>query len=85
MCNIYKQVVTAPKTSNTSSGSNSVRPVSGPLPPLQENSILRNEDLQTDDSLNRSQLNSSNTFTLTAESLLATLNTRQTPYHTKEG
>ena len=86
---LYVQYIQAggdsPKTSNTSSGSNSVRPVSGPLPPLQENSILRNEDLQTDDSLNRSQLNSSNTFTLTAESLLATLNTRQTPYHTKEG
>ena len=35
----------SPKTSNTSSGSNSVRPMSGPLPTVQEGEELKREDI----------------------------------------
>lgn len=84
---LYVQYVQAggdsPKTSNNSnnsSGSNSVRPVSGPLPTLQEDSVLRSEDCVTDDSLNQSQ---NATLMLTPASLMATQNSRSNP-HRKE-
>ena len=83
---LYVQYIQAggdsPKTSNTSSGSNSVRPVSGILPTVQEDSVLRSEDFQADDSLNKTQ--QSNTLTLTPAALIATLSSRQ-GYHRKEG
>ena len=62
----------SPKTtSNTSSGSNSVLPVVGPLPTLQEGEELRHEDLDT-----TQESNSSATLVLTQESLRATRYTR---------
>ena len=51
----------SPKTSNTSSGSNSARPLSGPLPTLHEGEELKQEDFVKPQ-----------TLTLTRTSLLAT-------------
>ncbi len=81
---LYVQYIQAggdsPKTnSNNSSGSNSVRPISGPLPTLQEDSVLKNEDILSDDSINRSQTNTT-LMSLTPASLFATLKDRSNPY-----
>ena len=47
---IYVQYVQnggeSPKTSRSSSGSNSVRPVTGPLPTLKEDEVLKSEDIE---------------------------------------
>lgn len=68
---LYVQYVQAggesPKTSNNSSGSNSVRPTSGPLPTLQEGEELRQEDIFKTPNA---------TLMLTQSALLATRYTR---------
>ena len=69
----------SPKTSNNSSGSNSVRPLSGPLPTLQEGEVLRGEDLFKVPN---------STMALTQSALYATQYTRQstkTPFKRPEG
>ena len=66
---LYVQYIQAggdsPKTSDNSSGSNSVRPLSGPLPTLPEGDVLRNEDLPEPS-------HSQTTLMLTSSALMAT-------------